>query len=250
MIRNGRQASVARKKYQDLMIAARDSRAENRSSFLSLAEDIASELREYEAIRVGKVNTFAVLGIDQIGDSLVKARLARGWTQQQLAEGLGVSEQMVQKDEARSYEHAGLTRLAEIADILGYELEGSMRPSRQYSEHSRQEITTYFSYTHNSAVTVNTAPLASSWDTAPSIMAFPAFLGIGTNSVGVGQWKTSPPDTHQWWAPRFSLGSYPGLYFSGSWATISFPQGSAVGQSSAYGGSSSIVAIQRSGAVS
>jgi transcriptional regulator with XRE-family HTH domain len=250
MIRNSRQASVARKKYQDLMIAARDSKAENRFSFLSLAEDIASELREYEAIRAGKVNTFTVLGVDQIGDSLVKARLAKGWTQQQLAESLGVSEQMVQKDEAHSYEHAGLTRLAEIADTLGYEREGSMRPSRQYSEHSRQDITTYISYTHNSAVTVTTAPLASLWGTAPSIMTVPAFLGIRTDPVGVGQWKISPLDTHQWCAPQLSFGSYPGLYFSGAWATICFPQGGAVGKSSASGGSSSIVAVQRSGAVS
>lgn len=248
MIRNTRQASVARKKYHDLMIAARKSRAENSSSFLALAEDIANELREYEAIRAGKVNIFTVLGIDQIGDSLVKARLAKGWTQQQLAESLGVSEQMVQKDEARSYEHAGLTRLAEIADTLGYELEGSFRPSRQHGEQTTQETTTFIPWTHNSVATLNTVPFTSPWETVLPAVKVLGFLGIDANSVSVGQWETSPVHTHQWWAPRLSLSSYSGLFSSSPAATIRFPQASAIGQG--YGVSSSTAAIQTSGVVS
>jgi transcriptional regulator with XRE-family HTH domain len=59
---------------------------------------------------------------------LVKARIARGWTQKQLAAALGVSEQMVQKDEAGNYKRAGVARLAEVGDVLGYRLTGRLLP--------------------------------------------------------------------------------------------------------------------------
>jgi hypothetical protein len=129
MIRNGRQAAIAKKKHQDLILAARNAKPGQGSSFLVLAEGIASELAEYEAIRDGLITTFAVHGLDDIGDALTKARIAKGFTHRQLADELGVSEQMIQKDEARSYENAGLARIAEVSDALGYELVGTLQPA-------------------------------------------------------------------------------------------------------------------------
>jgi ribosome-binding protein aMBF1 (putative translation factor) len=129
VIRNSRQAAVARRRHKELMQAAQAAEPGQRSSFIALADDLVEELREYEAIRTGHITVFEVKEVDDLGDSLVKARLAKGWTQRHLADGLGVSEQMVQKDEARSYEHAGLARLAEVADVLGYELTGSFHPT-------------------------------------------------------------------------------------------------------------------------
>lgn len=128
MIRNSRQASVSRKTREELLHAAEQTPPERRSSYLELADEIGRDLEEYEAIQAGRLNRFEIEGIDSIGEALVKARLARGWTHRQLAEALHVSEQMVQRDETRHYEHAGLTRVAEIADVLGYDLAGSLRP--------------------------------------------------------------------------------------------------------------------------
>ena len=99
----------------------------------NLVNDLTSELSEYEAVRSGQLTTFKVNGIDDLGDALVKARIAKGWTHRQLSRVLGVSEQMIQKDEARSYERAGLARLADIADGLGYELTGWLRPSAPHA---------------------------------------------------------------------------------------------------------------------
>jgi transcriptional regulator with XRE-family HTH domain len=96
---------------------------------LELAAEIGRDIEEYEALLTGMVNLFEVDSIDDLGECLIKARLARGWTQRQLAEALQVSEQMVQRDEARSYEHAGLARIAEVADVLGYSLAGTLQPS-------------------------------------------------------------------------------------------------------------------------
>lgn len=54
-----------------------------------------------------------------LGDALIKARVARGWTQRQLADRLGVAEQQIQRSEATAYRSASLARLSDIADALG-----------------------------------------------------------------------------------------------------------------------------------
>lgn len=128
MIKNSRQASVSKKTREELLRAAEQAPPGKRSSYLELAEEIGHDIEEYEAIQTGRLNCFEVGGFDSLGEALVKARLARGWTHRQLAEALQVSEQMVQRDETNLYERAGLARVAEVADVLGYDLAGSLRP--------------------------------------------------------------------------------------------------------------------------
>lgn len=57
------------------------------------AEDLQAELEEYEQLRSGRVSTFEGLALADLATLLVKARIARGWSQRQLAERLGVAEQ-------------------------------------------------------------------------------------------------------------------------------------------------------------
>lgn len=54
-----------------------------------------------------------------LADALIKARVARNWTQRQLAARLGAAEQQVQRYESTSYRTASLARLCDIADALG-----------------------------------------------------------------------------------------------------------------------------------
>jgi HTH-type transcriptional regulator/antitoxin HigA len=54
-----------------------------------------------------------------LAEALVKARIARGWTQRRLSDELGVAEQQVQRYEATGYVAASLARLADVADALG-----------------------------------------------------------------------------------------------------------------------------------
>jgi ribosome-binding protein aMBF1 (putative translation factor) len=125
-----RQASASRATLAELLCAAEaESSGGAAAQYLELARQIRRELAEYDAIRSGDTCEFAVAEVDDLGGALVKARLARGWTQRQLAEKLGTSEQMVQKDESRAYENAGLARVAEVADVLGYSLRGSFQPA-------------------------------------------------------------------------------------------------------------------------
>jgi hypothetical protein len=128
MIRNDRQLSIARKKQDGLLGAASTAEPADAAIYQDLANEVQQEIDEYIEIRDGQVNSFAVDSIDDVAAAVIKARIARQWTQKQLADALGVSEQMVQKDEARMYERAGVSRLAEIVDILGYQLVGELRP--------------------------------------------------------------------------------------------------------------------------
>ena len=67
----------------------------------------------------------------ELATVLVKARVARGWTQRQLADALGVAEQEVQRYEANGYRSTSLARLCDIADALGVRVEqrAELKPS-------------------------------------------------------------------------------------------------------------------------
>jgi transcriptional regulator with XRE-family HTH domain len=128
VIGNERQLSAARRKIRDLERALSAASSDvDRETLKALAGDIKGEVDEYINIRDGVIRQFGVESLDDVGPAVVKARVARGWTQRRLADELGVSEQMVQKDEASLYENAGLARVAEVMDALQVELVGAVR---------------------------------------------------------------------------------------------------------------------------
>jgi transcriptional regulator with XRE-family HTH domain len=53
---------------------------------------------------------------------LISARIAKGLTQRQLAEKLGVNESQVSRDERNEYHGVTLDRAARILEVLGVEL--------------------------------------------------------------------------------------------------------------------------------
>ena len=92
-----------------------------------LLGDVEAEIAEYEALRDGGVRAVPVAGLEDLPGALVKARIAAGLTQRQLAERLEVAEQAVQRDEAGGYARATLDRLQRVAAALGLEVEGVAR---------------------------------------------------------------------------------------------------------------------------
>ena len=82
------------------------------------AEDLRAEVAEYELLRSGAVTAFEAGSLAELPTLLVKARIARGWTQRDLADALGVAEQQLQRYEATGYRAASLARLCDVADAL------------------------------------------------------------------------------------------------------------------------------------
>ncbi|MEU3206940.1 helix-turn-helix domain-containing protein [Streptomyces californicus] len=124
-----RQLAVSRKKLEELREAAEKSSGEDRQIWLRLAQEVLCEIEEFQSIRAGVTTSFEIKSLDDLPAALVKARLARNLTHTELSERIGVSEQMVQKDESGAYETARLDRLADVADALEYEFVGRFQPS-------------------------------------------------------------------------------------------------------------------------
>ncbi len=83
------------------------------------ASDLRAELDEYDRLRSGEVSTIDAPTLAELSTLLIKARIARGWTQRQLGDALGVAEQQVQRYEATEYRSASLARICDIAAALG-----------------------------------------------------------------------------------------------------------------------------------
>jgi ribosome-binding protein aMBF1 (putative translation factor) len=97
-----------------------------REAMQSQLEELKTQVNEYEQLRGSLVNQQEVtLELRQLSDlpaTLIRARIAKGWTQAQLSERLGVRVQQVQNDEATLYQSASFARLNKIATALGVEV--------------------------------------------------------------------------------------------------------------------------------
>lgn len=141
MIANDRQYQQTRKKITDLeaLIVATESgeagdedfRDVQLAALRSQTTDLHEEIEEYEALRDGETTMIEASSLAGLADALIKARVARGWTQRQLADRLGVAEQQVQRYESTGYRSASLARLCDIADALGvsFTQRGELRDS-------------------------------------------------------------------------------------------------------------------------
>ena len=64
------------------------------------------------------MSTFEATSLAEPATLLVKARIARGWTQRRLADALGIAEQQVQRYESSGYRSASLARICDVAAAL------------------------------------------------------------------------------------------------------------------------------------
>lgn len=78
--------------------------------------DLEGELAEYDALH--DATLIEATGIGEFPTALIRARIARGLTQRELAERVGLAEQAIQRYEAGGYAGASFARLVEIAEVL------------------------------------------------------------------------------------------------------------------------------------
>ena len=90
--------------------------------------DLEAELSEYEAIREGFFPMEALREAVNLPELLIKARIAQGLTQRELADRLGLKEQQIQRYEATDYATAKWSRIREVAGALSMEVGSSARP--------------------------------------------------------------------------------------------------------------------------
>ncbi|WP_406373512.1 helix-turn-helix domain-containing protein [Streptomyces sp. NBC_00647] len=144
MIKTERQLSMAEEKLRQVHAATKKAAEAGagiqEESLQDFAADLQREITEYNEIRRGEVRTFQVDGFSDLAKALIKARMTCRLSQADLAERLGVAEQQVQRDEAGGYERASLTRLADVAEALGYHLTGNLEPATPREPLTEEEL--------------------------------------------------------------------------------------------------------------
>jgi HTH-type transcriptional regulator/antitoxin HigA len=95
-----------------------------RSALRSQIDELEEEVRFYEDLRAGKISAFSAESLHDLPDILIQARIARGMSQKDLGDFLGVAEQQIQRYESDRYRMASLDRLTEIADALNVRTAG------------------------------------------------------------------------------------------------------------------------------
>ena len=81
--------------------------------------DLEGDLREYESLKSGEFPMDELNVVAELATVLIKARVAQGLSQKDLAERLGLKEQQIQRYEATDYASASLARIKEVVNALG-----------------------------------------------------------------------------------------------------------------------------------
>jgi HTH-type transcriptional regulator/antitoxin HigA len=88
-------------------------------------EDLESQLREYEELKAG-VQELPMKSFADLSRLLIAARIARGFSQKDLAKRLGIKPQQVQKDEKTDYRSASLRRILDVIEALNLGVDASV----------------------------------------------------------------------------------------------------------------------------
>jgi DNA-binding XRE family transcriptional regulator len=104
----------------------------HRDAVKSEIEVLCEQLSEYEKLRSSRSAPPELALLESVPRALIRARIAAGMTQKDLADQLGVKEQQIQRYEATEYSTASLRRVREVAQLL------TQRPKRTKRTHSRK----------------------------------------------------------------------------------------------------------------
>ena len=132
MITNERQYRVTKSQLAKMRRSAEafdleeaETRVESRKLAMAELEALESEvgvlsaqLSEYEALKSGVVSVLEAHSLDELPSILIRARIARGLTQKELADRLGMKEQQIQRYESEAYASSSFTRLREVSAAL------------------------------------------------------------------------------------------------------------------------------------
>lgn len=136
MIKNERQYKITRSqvtKFRDILSKFENTKPApsidprfhklERDALESQLLDLEREIQEYEDLRTGKVPIMELSTLEDLPNALIKARIALGLSQKDLAKRIGLPEQQIQRYESTDYESASMSRIKEITSVLQLEIE-------------------------------------------------------------------------------------------------------------------------------
>ncbi len=140
MIKNERQYRITKAQAEKFLLALRNLRADTDDRYAlhprlrqlqeealkSQLGDLEEELREYEDLKEGRFAFEKLKSISELPKLLIRARIASGLTQRDLAGRLQLKEQQIQRYEASDYASASFTRINEVVSALGIEVDDKL----------------------------------------------------------------------------------------------------------------------------
>jgi len=96
---------------------------------------LQQQLHEFEELK--ETSVLVMHSVEDLPQILVKARIARGYTQKELAERINIKPQQIQKYEIMGYRSASWKRILEVMEALGVDFEAHV----PLKEGSRDPVT-------------------------------------------------------------------------------------------------------------
>lgn len=93
-------------------------------------QKLIDEIAVYERLWGREAPSLEQMAAADLGLLPIVGRIARGWSQKQLAEALGLKEQQIQRYESERYASISLSRFDRILSLLGAKLEASFTPKK------------------------------------------------------------------------------------------------------------------------
>lgn len=131
MIKNNKQYTITKSRRIEFLKSIEKLNASENNDLLkqimiesinSQIETFDRELLEYEKLKNEKPNIISTQ-IEKLPETLIKARIAKGLSQYELAEKAGLKEQQIQRYESNNYESANFERIMCVAKSMNIHFE-------------------------------------------------------------------------------------------------------------------------------
>ena len=125
MIKNEKQYRISKKRLAELeqTIALKQSKALPNSkeegalnSLVRIKNDITEEIKQYESLKTKGIPLRRKITVAQLPNILIEHKIAKGLTQKQYSEILGIKEQQLQRYEAENYSSVSFGRLLDYLE--------------------------------------------------------------------------------------------------------------------------------------
>jgi HTH-type transcriptional regulator / antitoxin HipB len=144
MIQNERQYKVTQTKLKELEQASANIEIDDlslhprqilsqKNSYNKIIGTLKQDLAEYEELKSGRIAVFHIESFNDLPTALIKARIALGMTQKELAEKIDTQEQQIQRYEANHYHAISFNRLMKVVQVLGISFKQSVEIEIDYS---------------------------------------------------------------------------------------------------------------------
>ena len=119
MIKSEQQKNRTIKALEDFKNRLSDISEYSKAGVLAMIGQLEKELEEYEALKRGEFVLPRDITFVELVKNIAKIRIAKGLSQQDLANMLGISKQQINRYEEHDYQNVSLPKISEIIAVLG-----------------------------------------------------------------------------------------------------------------------------------